>query len=211
MAIRIIIADPHNVVLRGLEAILGRLPNIEILAACCNGVEALRKIRMLKPDIAVLEGEMPLMGGLDVLGVVNCEKLPTRIVFLSESFEDQFLRAAFRGGALGLVLKDATDDDYAICLTQVAKGLNWMSTKLQNQLVVYSKDPSADLPMPMRALTVREREVANMVQLGLSNEQIAKKLNVTKGTIKIHVHNIFRKAGVPNRTSLAAKISSNGK
>ena len=124
MPTRLIIADDHTVVLYGLTALLGRLSNIKIIASCCDGVEALRKIRTLKPDIAVLDVNLPLMGGLDILAVVKSKKLTTRIIFLSEYFDDSVLRSGITDGASGLLLKDATKDDYVSCLTQVSKGIN---------------------------------------------------------------------------------------
>ena len=211
MPIRLIIADGHTVVLHGLTALLGRLSNIKIIASCCDGVEALRKIRTLKPDIAVLDVNLPLMGGLDILAAAKSKKLTTRIILLSEYFDDLVLRLAITGGASGLLLKDATKDDYVSCLTQVSKGLNWMSPKLLARMAAsgnrISLDDTAPIPA-LRNLTVREREVANMVRLGISNRKIAQKMGVAEGTIKNHLHNIYRKVGVPNRTTLTVKIGS---
>jgi DNA-binding NarL/FixJ family response regulator len=207
----LIIADGHTVVRLGLTALLGRVPNMKIIASCNDGVGALRKIRTLKPDIAVLDVNLPLMGGLDILAVAKSEKLTTRIILLSEHFDDFVLRSAITAGASGLVLKDATKDDYVSCLTQVSKGLNWMSPKLLARMAASGNRIPADDTAPihaLRSLTVRERQVANMVRLGISNREIARKLGVAEGTIKNHLHNIYRKVGVPNRTTLTAKIGS---
>jgi DNA-binding NarL/FixJ family response regulator len=205
MPIRLIIADGHTVVLHGLTALLGRLSNIKIIASCCDGIEAFRKIGTLKPDIAILDVNLPLMGGLDILAAVKSKKLATRIIFLSEDFDDFVLRSAITGGVSGLLLKDATKDDYVSCLTQVSKGLNWMSPKLLARMAASGNRMSVP---GLGNLTVREREVANMVRLGISNRKIAQKLGVAEGTIKNHLQNIYRKVGVPNRTTLTVKIGS---
>jgi DNA-binding NarL/FixJ family response regulator len=209
MSVRLLIADGHRVVLHGLTAMLGQLAAIKIIASCSDGIDALRKIKTLAPDVALVDVNMPRLGGLDVLASVKSEKLPTRIVLLSDNFNDWVLRSAITNGVFGLLLKDASTDDYVACITRVSKGSKWRSPKLRRRLFASGNSVSRpvriiDLPM----LTTRECQVADLVKLGKTNREIAKALRLSEGTVKIHLYNMYRKAGVHNRTALAEKIAS---
>jgi len=188
---------------------LGQLADIEIIASCSDGIDALRKIKSLAPDIAIVDVNTPRLGGLDILASVKSEQLPTRIVLLSDNFNDWVLRSAITSGASGLLLKDASTDDYVACITRVSKGSKWRSPKLRRRL--FASGSSISRPVRITGLpmlTAREYQVADLVRLGKTNREIAKALRLSEGTVKIHLYNMYRKAGVHNRTALVAKISS---
>ena len=208
--IRLVIADDHAVVQHGLTAILCRQPHLSVVASCSNGAQAYKAIKNLTPDIALLGLSMPSLTGLEVLAAAQSEKLTTRIVILAARFDDETLRTAMAGGAFGLVLRDAGIDEYLDCVADVFRGDKWISPALLNRISAALKKPCANQKTALGNLTRREHEILKLMQHGLTNKAIANKMNISQGTVKVHLHNIYRKAAVPNRTALAAiALSSN--
>jgi two-component system, NarL family, nitrate/nitrite response regulator NarL len=184
--IRIIVADDHPVVRRGVLSLLALDDSFIVLADCANGREAIAAIRTQVQDLA------------------NAEKLATRIVFLAASPDDNELLAAAVGGAFAIVLKDAASDALLECLHEVAAGRRCLPNALLAAALSRSHERDAHENLVGKILTEREREVMFLVADGLTNKEIARRLSLTEGTIKIHLHNIYRKAAVSNRTALAA-------
>ena len=203
--IRIVIADDHPVVLRGLESLISAEPDMCVLATAADGTNALATIRELRPDIAVLDIAMPGLSGLDVLAAAAGEGLPTKVVVLTASARDNQIVAAVNGGAQGLMLKDAAPDELVDCLRAVAEGELWHPPALVADAFARHAESGSDAqPAAMQSLTQRERQIVTLVAEGSSNKEIARALDVSEGTIKIHLHNVYKKLNVPNRTSLAA-------
>jgi len=197
--IQLLIADDHPMVLRGLGDFLGSVPDMEVLAACTDGAQALQAIRDLKPDIAILDLAMPLLNGLDVLAAVKHENLGTKIVFLTALAGTSDIVSAMADGAHGLLLKDAAPEEMLFSLREVAAGRK----HLPFELLRHGQDRKTKLIPTQKLLTNREWKVMELAARGLSNKEIARKLNMTEGTAKIHLHHIFQKTGVNNRTALA--------
>jgi two-component system nitrate/nitrite response regulator NarL len=202
--IRIIVADDHPVVRRGVVSLLALDDRFIVVADCANGREAIAAIRTHRPDIALLDISMPELTGLQVQDLTNAEKLATRIVFLAASPDDRELLAAAVGGAFAIVLKDAASDALLECLHEVAAGRRCLPNALLAAALSRNHERDAHENLVGKILTEREREVMFLVADGLTNKDIARRLRVTEGTIKIHLHNIYRKAAVSNRTALAA-------
>src|SRR3954454_20852777 len=118
--LRILLADDHPVVLSGLEALLRRIPGLDVIGKQSDGTGALKTIRTLEPDIAVLDILMPGLTGIEVLEAAESEGLPTRIVFLTASATDENIAAAVRGCAWAIMLKDSAPEDLVHCLYQLA-------------------------------------------------------------------------------------------
>ena len=198
-AIQILIADDHPMVLRGLGEFLGSVPDMKVVAACPDGAQALQAIRDLKPDIAILDLAMPVLTGLDVLAAIQEENLGTKIVFLTALAGTRDIMSAMAEGAYGLLMKDATPEEMLFSLREVAAGRK----HLPFELLRHGQDRKSK-PIPTRMLlTNREWKVMELAARGLSNKEIARKLNMTEGTAKVHLHHIFQKTGVNNRTALA--------
>ncbi len=201
---RVLIADDHPILLHGLQELLRSQNGFEVVAACPNGTAALRAIRDFIPEVAVLDISMPQLNGLDVLAAVAKEGLPTRIVFLTASATDDQIVKAVTRGAWGIMLKESAADDLVDCLRAVASGSRWLPSELVNAARNREAGRHAEANRVEQALTPREREIARLISEGLSNKEIGRRLNVSDGTIKIHLHNIYQKLGVSNRTALAA-------
>ena len=202
----IVIADDHPVVLQGLANLIASDPNFTLLASCPDGEQCLRAIRHFGPDIAVVDMTMPIMNGLEVLAGVIAERLSTRVVFLAASFKNSEMVAAAQGGAFGIMLKDSDPEAVLHCLREVAAGRRWLPPELIDNAVGRRDQWSKHAARFDDILTQREQQVMFLVAEGLANKEIAKRLGVSEGTVKIHLHNIYKKLPVSNRTALANSV-----
>jgi DNA-binding NarL/FixJ family response regulator len=196
---RIVVADDHPLILAGFSALIQDRPEFEVIARCARGDDALRIILDQHPELAVLDLNMPGRTGLAIAQAVSGG--PTRIVLISAMITPVQMTLARSAGVAGVILKDAAPDELISCLLRVASGGEWTP----------ASSPRADAqPLPpamARRLTARETEVAGLAALGLSNKSIARRLDLSDGTVKIHMYNVFRKTGLHNRTELANFIN----
>jgi two-component system nitrate/nitrite response regulator NarL len=185
--------------------LLGRTNDFKVVASCYDGKKCIQAIRDLSPDIALLDIFMPGVTGLDILAAATSEHLPTRIVFLTVSPEDRDLIIAAARGAYGVILKEVAPHVLVQCLRQVAAGRRLLplahsdSPRLQDVPV-----GNASTEDVLTVLTERERQIMRLVSEGLSNKEVGRQLNVSDGTIKVHLHHIYQKLAISNRTALAA-------
>jgi two-component system nitrate/nitrite response regulator NarL len=182
----VVIADRHPVVLQGLMKVLEAEDGFEVVACCSDGTSCIEAIRNLVPDIAILDMSLPGLTGLEILTIANSEGLSTRLVFFTASIE----------GAYGLIPKDVGLEILVRSLRQVADG--------QRLLPLPSSDQTAVLDNALAVLTDREQQIMRLVSEGLSNKEIGRRLNISDGTIKQHLHHIYQKLEISNRTVLAA-------
>lgn len=204
MAIRVVIADAHPLVLRGLESVLGSEPDFQLMAQCTDGEEALEAVRAHKPDILVLDLQMPSKNGLEVLKELKADKLPTRAVLLVEELDDEELLEATRQGVAGVVLKEMAPRLLLQCLRKVHAGKPWIERKSAARAFETLLRREASTRELARLLTPREIEISKMVTRGLRNKTIAEQLFVSEGTVKTHLHSIFEKLAVRSRAELTA-------
>ena len=200
----LIIVDDHPLVRHGLINLLVTELDFIILATCANGLEGLAAMRDLTPDIAVVDMSMPKMAGLEVLAAAAAEKLSTRIIVLAGAPDDREIVAAAHGGACGFVLKDAAADELLSCLRAVARGEKWLSAALIDGAQVREKDRQSECALVDSTLSRREREVMLLIGENLSNRETGQRLHLSEGTVKLHLHSIYHKLGLRNRTALAA-------
>jgi two-component system, NarL family, nitrate/nitrite response regulator NarL len=199
----VLIADDHPIVLGGLTGLLGSKDRFDVVATCSDGSEALEKLRALEPDLGVLDISMPGLTGIEVLAITEAEGLRTRVVFLTASATDEQITQAVARGAWGIMLKDAAADMLVDCLGKVVTGERWLPPELVSPALEREAERRSHLDRLDGLLTSREREIAILVAEGLSNKQIARRVRISEGTVKIHLHNAYQKLGVVNRTSLA--------
>jgi two-component system nitrate/nitrite response regulator NarL len=202
-SVSIVVADDHPVVLRGLVTLLNEDKTFSIIARCTDGSEAIAAIRTHKPDLALLDMNMPGLHGLQILKAVVAETLATRIIFLAASLSDREIVAATAGGAYGIILKESAPDTLIRCLHAVAAGQIWLPADLVDGALERTMEHRAKIARVEKLLTRREIEVMLSVSDGLSNKEVGSQLNITEGTVKIHLHSIYHKVDVSNRTSLA--------
>jgi two-component system, NarL family, nitrate/nitrite response regulator NarL len=199
----VVIADRHPVVLQGLTKVLEAQSDFAIVACCADGTSCIDAIRRLTPDIAILDISIPGLNGLEVLAVASSENLSTRMVFFTASIESDELAMAAVGGAFGVILKDAAPEMLVQSLRQVSDGQRLLPL-LSFDDVPRLRTKSAISENALTVLTDRERQIMRLVSEGLSNKAIGRRLNIADGTIKQHLHHIYQKLEIDNRTALAA-------
>jgi two-component system nitrate/nitrite response regulator NarL len=199
--ISVVIADRHPVVLQGLTKLVEAESGFKIVACCGDGTDCIEAIRNLVPDVAILEMSMPGLTGLEILAIVNSENLATRLVFFTASVAHRELVISVAAGAYAVILKDVAPEILLQSLRQVADGQRLSLLSSDHDL---AREQSAITENVLAALTERERQIMRLVSEGLSNKAIGRRLNIADGTIKVHLHNIYQKLGINNRTVLAA-------
>jgi DNA-binding NarL/FixJ family response regulator len=200
-ALRVVLADDHPVFLGGLQALIRTDSMFEVVATRPNGTAALLE---LQPDLAILDVSMPGCTGVEVLKDIGSRNLRTRVILLTASAGDHQIVEAVERGVYGLMLKDAAADTLLECMRSVSAGRRWLPSDLVGAALEREGEKRAKTGQVENALTAREREIVSLVAEGLSNKEIARHLGVTDGTVKIHLHNIYRKLDVGNRTALTA-------
>jgi DNA-binding NarL/FixJ family response regulator len=204
MMTSILLADDHPYILHALADLLGRDRGFALVGSVADGEAALEGIRRLGPTIALLDVSMPGLSGLDVLRAVGKESLATRVVFLTAALDDAGILEAVAAGVSGLVLKQSAPDTLISCLLAVREGRKWLPSDLIDAALARETKRRAEALVIAELLTAREMEVVRLAAIGLPNKSIARELDVSEGTIKLHLHNIYTKLGVSNRTELAA-------
>ncbi len=200
----VIIADRHPVVLQGMMKALRAEGGFEVLASCSDGTSCIEAIRNLVPDIAILDMSLPGLTGLEILTIANSESLRTRLVFFTASIEDRELVMSAAAGAYGIIPKDVELDILLQSLRQVADGQRLLPLPSSDQAVSREQSNIAVSDNALTVLTDRERQIMRLVSEGLSNKEIGRRLNISDGTIKQHLHHIYQKLEISNRTVLAA-------
>ena len=164
------------------------------------GSETLAEVARLKPDLLLLDVNMPDGSGLEVLAELRKRTRAPAIVLLTAGMDDSQLLTADRLGPEGMVLKTSDPALLLECMDQVRKGERWADPEMAER-TRHAKERAASAP----SLTPRERELVELVRQGLRNRDIAAQLGVTEGTVKVYLHAIFDKLGVDNRTELAMR------
>jgi RNA polymerase sigma factor (sigma-70 family) len=201
---RLVIADRHPIVLQGLTSVFAAERDFEIVASCSDGASCVEAIRNLTPDVALLEEVWPDATGAEILAIANAERLSTRLVFFTTSIEHGYLAAAISAGACSVISKHASPEDLVDSLRIIADGGSLLPSPSPNLAPAGREGNDAIVANALAILTDREREIMRLVSEGLSNKAVARLLNVSQGTIKVHLHHIYQKLEINNRTVLAA-------
>ena len=199
--ITVVIADRHPVVLQGLSNVLGAHSDFHIVASRSDGRGCVEAIRNLAPDIAILDGSMPGVTGPEILSIVNADNPSTRVVFFTSSEVERELVMSAAVDGYSFISKDVAPEILVQSLRQIAGGRR-LPLPTVDQAVL--REHSAITENALAVLTDRERQIMRLVSEGLSNKEIGRRLNITDGTIKVHLHHIFQKLEISNRTVLAA-------
>jgi two-component system nitrate/nitrite response regulator NarL len=199
--INVLVADHHPVVVRGIRGFLKSARDVRIVATCSDGNQAIKLIRELEPVVAIVGIDLPKASGFDVLATIQREKLPTRVLFFTGSANPRDIVTAMADGAYGFLRKDAQPYELLFSVREIAAGRKCLPFELFDHLI---RDNSPIAPRPIeKLLTRREWKVMELAAKGLSNKDIARRLDMSPGTAKIHLYNIFKKVGVKNRSALA--------
>jgi two-component system, NarL family, response regulator NreC len=201
--INIILADDHNVVRKGIRAILADDSDFKVIGEAADGLEAINLVEKLEPDVLVLDLMMGGINGLEVTRQLHKKCPKTAIVVLSMHSNEAYVIEALRSGARGYILKDNTTDELARAIREVASGHRYLSSVLAERAIeAYTNTANVASQDPYDRLTTREREVLQMAAQGHSNSDIAERLFISPRTIETHRANLMRKLGLHSHAEL---------
>lgn len=201
-SIRIVIADDQPIVLEGLEQLLKRTGGFEVLDRVTDGESALRAVRTCRPDLVLLGAGLPGADSHTILRAIVNERLSTRIVLRTTPVSEATILNSLRLGASGVIQKDAPTDDLVKCLRRVHAGEKFVPRRMLARAYDDLLRREEAIRDALGGLTKREIDIVRLAVLGLANKEIASRLLISVGTVKIHLHHIYEKLGVENRVAL---------
>lgn len=202
MPVTIMIADDHSMVREGLRSLLELDGDIQVIEEAVDGEDCLEKLKTCKPDVLLLDINMPKKNGLEVLQCINKSNLKVRVLVLTVHNEVEYLIKAVDIGVDGYILKDSESAELKKAIFAITKGENYIQPDLIPALNSKMIEKNSDKDK-IDSLTKREFEVLKLLAVGMYNKEIAEKLNISERTVKNHVSNIFKKLEVTDRTQAA--------
>ena len=203
-AIRLLIVDDHAVVRLGLRALLSDEADLEIVAEAGTAEEALKRVKELSPDIAVVDIQLPGRSGIEVCRDIREQYPSTRVVILTSHAGESFLEQAMRAGASGYVLKQVGNEELVRAIRAAHNGEIGLDSRTAASVVTRFLEMEKKVDQSaFRELSIREKEVLSLVAEGESNKEIGAKLNLTEITVRNYVSNILSKLQLRNRIELA--------
>jgi NarL family two-component system response regulator LiaR len=216
--ISILIIDDHPMVREGLRAFIASRTNFEVIGEAVDGAEGVDLAMKLQPDVILMDLMMPGLSGVEAIHRIKQMTPAARILVITSFSDDDKIIAAIRAGALGYLLKDSSPQDLLKAIQDVYAGESSLHPMIARKLIKELNRPTENIH-PIDILTSREIEVLGMVAQGLSNQEIAQKLNLSALTVRSHISNILSKLHLENRTQAAlfaireglADVSDGGK
>jgi DNA-binding NarL/FixJ family response regulator len=202
--IRVLIVDDQEIVSAGLQVILGASPSLQVVGVANNGAEALALAEQLRPDVVLMDLNMPVMNGVQAIGALRA-RLPTvAVIALTTYDEESWVRDAIRAGAAGYLLKDTGRSELVAAIEGVMVGGSPLDPAVAGTLLRIVRQGAVPAAEPEVELSERERAVLRLLASGLSNGAIADRLALAEGTVKNHVTTIFAKLDVTDRAQATA-------
>jgi NarL family two-component system response regulator LiaR len=200
--IRVLVADDHAIVRKGIRALLATEPELEVVGEAKDGREAVAEAERLRPDVILMDLVMPEMDGIEAIRRITARDPEARILVLTSFAADDKLFPAIKAGASGYLLKDSDPKDLVGAIRQVYRGESSLHPTIARKLLQELSQPPERGPAP-ESLTERELEVLRLVAQGRSNRQIAEQLVISEATVRTHVSNILGKLHLASRTQAA--------
>lgn len=206
----LIAIDDHPLFRKGVSDLIGMEPSLSMIGEAANGEEGLALAREFKPDLILLDLNMKGMGGIATLKAIKETDLDARVVMLTVSDHEDDVVAALRAGADGYLLKDMEPEDTLNYLRQAAAGKMAISERL-TELLAHALRHEASHPSDLNqaGLTAREDQILKLIAQGLSNKMIARQLDITEGTVKVHVKHLLKKLNLRSRVEVAVWAVNN--
>jgi NarL family two-component system response regulator LiaR len=201
-AIRVLIADDHAILRKGIRALLGTEPDIEVVGETADGLETVAQAEALHPDVVLMDLVMPEMDGIEATRRITAEQPEVRILVLTSFAADDKVFPAIKAGALGYILKDSGPADLVQAIHQVYLGQPSLEPAIALKMLQELSHPSQPQAGP-DPLSDREMEVLRLLAQGKSNREIAAQLVIAELTVRTHVSNILGKLHLANRTQAA--------
>lgn len=203
--IRLLIADDHAVVRHGLARLVATFDDVELVGAASDGAEAVALCAERRPDVVLMDLEMPVLDGIEATRRIRAEHDEVAVVVLTSFSDRERILRALDAGAVGYLLKDVEPDDLEKAIASAARGEAPLDPKAARTLL-----SARQAAAPADALSEREREVLLMVAEGLPNKVIAQRLQISEKTVKAHLTSVFRQIGVTDRTQAALWAERHG-
>jgi two-component system, NarL family, nitrate/nitrite response regulator NarL len=208
--IRLVLVDDHPIILHGLQRLFESEADIEVVRTCSKVDDAVAAVRTTSPDVLVLDLKMQDGHGLDVLRALKAEGKSCPTVILTAAMRDDELTAAMALGVAGIVLKEAPPASLVDCVRDVHRGTRRIDVDALTRSVARGRPRPQAPDERTPPLTPRETEIVRLVAQGLRNKELAQRLSITEGTVKIHLHNIYDKLGVDGRLELVLSAQQKG-
>lgn len=202
MAVKIMIADDHSMIREGLKNLLELDGDIQVIAEAVDGEDCLEKLQLVKPDVLLLDINMPKKNGLEVLKSLKSRRSKLKVLVLTVHNETEYLMKAVDIGVNGYVLKDSESAELKKAIFTVADGETYIQPSLIPALNAKMIETNKDAEK-IKSLTKRELDVLKLLAVGMFNKEVGKQLEISERTVKNHVSNIFKKLGVTDRTQAA--------
>jgi DNA-binding NarL/FixJ family response regulator len=209
--IRVVLADDHAVVRKGIREFLEEAGEIVVVAEAADGEAALTAIRDVRPDVAVLDIQMPRRTGIEVTRAVRSERLPVGVLVLTAYDDDPYVQAVLMAGANGYVLKNASSEEIVQAVRTVHEGQMALDPAIARKIVASWMSAGQAPPEPTEPRpSPREMDVLKLVAHGLTNKAIAAQLKISERTVQGHIASLFAKLGVNSRTEAVVRAAQLG-
>lgn len=202
MAVQIMIADDHSMIREGLKNLLELDGDIQVISEAVDGEDCLDKLQVVKPDVLLLDINMPKKNGLEVLKTLKSRRSKLKVLVLTVHNETEYLMKAVDIGVNGYVLKDSESAELKKAIFTVADGETYIQPSLIPALNAKMIETNKDAEK-IKSLTKRELDVLKLLAVGMFNKEVGKRLEISERTVKNHVSNIFKKLEVTDRTQAA--------
>lgn len=218
--IRLLIADDHAMVRRGLQVFLATQPDIEMVGEAANGEETLETAKHLNPDVVLMDLNMPILNGIDTTARLKKELPHIKVIVLTSFIDYDHVLPAIRAGARGYLLKDIEPEDLVAAIRRVYEGQVELHPDAAGLLMTHVTSPVGadetsgsghqEETAQLDKLTRREQEVLQLIASGMNNREISEALYITEKTVKTHVSHLLDKLGVADRTQAAIYALKHG-
>jgi DNA-binding NarL/FixJ family response regulator len=201
--ITVVVADDHHIVRQGLRTLLEAEAEFEVIGEEADGLKVVGLVEQLRPDVLLLDVQMPGLNGLEITRQLGQRGGKTRVVILSMHANETYVLEALRQGALGYILKDAPPEEMLEAVRTVHAGRRYLSRALADRaLDAYAQQAQAPTEDPYETLTTREREILQLAAESSSLAEIAARLGISPRTVETHRENLMRKLGLQSQTDL---------
>jgi len=210
--IRVVLADDHVFVRDGIKSLLENEANIEVVGEATDGLEALKIVDIVKPDLLILDIRMPNMTGIEVVEKLRSQNITVKIVMLSMHESEEYVLKSIKAGADGYLLKGSSKEEFLKAVHAVANGGKYFSGDISSILIGQLSNPSTamETKQPLdeeQLITKREKEILKLLLSGKGNKEIAEALDISKRTAEVHRFNLMKKLKVKNLMELSNKAA----
>lgn len=214
MKIKLLLADDHTMVRRGLQVFLSTQTDLELIGEASTGQETLEKVAVLQPDVVLMDINMPGINGIEATKQIKLLHAQVKVIILTSFSDQDHVLPALRSGAKGYLLKDIEPEDLARAIRRVYQGKVELHPDIAEHLVHQYAEPEQTAYPPtdnsISELTKREKDVLRLIASGKSNRSIAEELFITEKTVKTHVSHVLSKLGMSDRTQAAIYALKHG-